>query len=293
MILVTGAAGISGTAVIRELTRNGASARALVRDRARAMALEGLPGIEVIEGDMQRPETLGQALAGVERALMISTANPAMVDVQCAFIDACKKAGVRFVIKFSGKESGVGFDARKFRYGAMHEDIELHLERSGLAWAHLRPSQFMHVYLREASTISAQGALRLPFEDIALAPVDVEDVAKAAHALLVGTGYESQAFEMTGPEALTMAEIAERISAAVGKAVRYVNITLEERRAALLSAGTPPQFVDDLIDQAVERRKRPVSDIRLETHSRFGIRPTTFGEFAIRNSQAFGGLKRA
>ena len=267
MILVTGAAGVSGAAVMRELARNGTSARALVRDRARATALEGLPGIEVVEGDMQRPETLRQALAGVERALVISTANPAMVDTQCTFIDACKNAGVRLVIKFSGKESGAGFDARKFRYGAMHEDIELHLERSGMAWAHLRPSQFMHVYLRETPAIAAQDELRLPFEDIELAPVDVEDVAKAAYALLVGTGHEGQAFEMTGPEALTMAEIAECISAAIGKPVRYVSITLEERRNALLSAGTPPHFVDDLIDQAVERRKRPLSEVHPETHS--------------------------
>lgn len=293
MILVTGAAGISGTAVIRELTRNGTSARALVRDRARAIALEGLPGIEVVEGDMQRPQTLGRAFAGVERALMISSANPAMVEAQCTFVDACKSAGVRYVIKFSGKESGRGFDARAFRYATMHEDIERHLERSGLAWAHLRPSQFMQVYLREAPTIKAQSALLLPFEDIELAPVDIDDIAMAAYALLVGGDHENQAFEMTGPEALTMVEIAERISAAIGKEVRYVNVSLEERRAALLSAGTPTHFVDDLIDQAIERRKRPLSDIHLETHSRFGIRPTTFREFAIRNSQAFGAMKHA
>jgi uncharacterized protein YbjT (DUF2867 family) len=284
---------MSGAAVIRELARNGTPARALVRDRTRAASIEALPGVEIVEGDMQRPETLGQALEGVERALMISSANPAMVETQCTFVEACKRAGVRYVIKFSGKESGSGFDARKFRYTAMHEEIELFLERSGLAWAHLRPSQFMQVYLREAPAIVAQGALRLPFEDIELAPIDVEDVAKAAYALLVGRGGENQAFDMTGPEALTMAEVAERISAAVGSEVRYVNVTLEERRNALLSAGIPSLMADDLTDQAAERRKRPVSDIRLETHSLLGIRPTTFREFAMRNSQAFRGVRRA
>jgi uncharacterized protein YbjT (DUF2867 family) len=293
MILVTGAAGMSGAAVMRELTRNGTPARALVRNRARAASIAGLGGVDVVEGDMQRAETLGRALEGVERALMISSANPAMVETQCAFVDACKAAGVRYVIKFSGKESGSGFDARKFRYTAMHEEIELYLERSGLAWAHLRPSQFMQVYLREAPAMMALGALRLPFEDIELAPVDIEDVAKAAYALLVGRGPENQAFDMTGPEALTMAEIAQCISAATDRQVRYVKVTLEERRNALLLAGTPPPMVDDLIDQAAERRKRPVSDIRLETHSLLGIRPTTFREFAIRNAQAFRGQRRA
>ena len=290
MILVTGAAGLNGSAVVRELAKNRTPARALVRDRGKAAALDGSPGIEVFAGDMQRPETLGHALAGVERVLLISSADPAMADTQSVFIDACKKAGVRYVIKFSGRESGRGFDARKFRYTAMHEDVERYLERSGLAWSHLRPSQFMQVYLRETPTIMARGALFLPFEDIELAPVDIGDIAKAAYGLLVGSGHENRAFDMTGPEALTMAQIADCISAAIGKEARYVAVTLEERRKALLSAGTPSQMVDDLIDQAAERRKRPVSDIRLETHSLFRIRPTTFKEFAMRNAEIFRGL---
>src|SRR5262249_55330344 len=225
MILVTGANGWSGSAVIREFARRNTPVRALIRSRAKARGLETLPDVELMVGDMRRPETLEGALHGVERALMISSSDHEMVETQCTFIDAARRAGVRRIVKFSGKESGAGFEAKRFRFTRMHEDIETYLEGSGLAWTHLRPSQFMQVYLREAPSIVGTGALALPLEDARLAPVDLEDVAKVAFALLKEDGHDGRTYEMTGPEALTMADVAQRISDAIGKTVRYVNVT--------------------------------------------------------------------
>lgn len=292
MILVTGAAGMNGAAVVREFARSKIPVRALVRDRTKAAAFASLPGVELVEGDMQRSETLGRSLDGVERALMISSANPQMAETQRAFIDACRKAGVRHVIKFSGKESGVGFDPRKFRYAAMHEEIEDYLEGSGLAWTHLRPSQFMQVYLREVPTIAAKSALCLPFGQIKLAPIDIEDIAKIAFGLLVAGGHEGKSYDMTGPEALTMTDIAAHISRAVGRPIRYVNVSPEDRRKALLAAGLAPSFVDDLDDQAAERRRHPESHISLDAHALLGVQPTTFAEFAKRHAMDFRGERR-
>src|SRR5262245_7259553 len=119
-ILVTGAAGLNGSAVVREFSRNGVAVRALVRVRSRAVALAELPYVELVEGDMARPETLQRVFEGIDRALMISSANPQMVEVQCRFVDACKAAGVAHVVKFSGKESGIGFDANNFPFTRMH-----------------------------------------------------------------------------------------------------------------------------------------------------------------------------
>ena len=115
MILITGATGLNGAAVIREFARHDARVLVLVRSRGRAGALEGLRSVEIVEGDMLRPETLGPALDGVGRVLMISSARERMIQTQCMFIDAAKRAGVRHVVKFSGKESGVGFNTDHFR----------------------------------------------------------------------------------------------------------------------------------------------------------------------------------
>jgi len=289
MILVTGATGLSGSIVIREFARQTTPVRALVRTRAKSRALETLPTVALVEGDMLRPETLAAALHSVDRVLMISSSDPRMVETQCTFIDACKKAGIKHVVKFSGAESGIGFDPGKFRFVRMHEEIERYLERSGLAWTHLRPSQFMQVYLREAPTIVAENVLYLPMDNARLSPVDIEDIARVAFAVLHNEGHEGKSYDMTGPEALTMTEIAERVSRALGKTVRYVNVAPEEKRRALLAAGTPPERADALDELFAERRRRPESRVHLATHQAFGIRPTTFAEFVRRNADIFRG----
>ena len=144
--------------------------RALVRNRSKASALETHPGVDFLEGDMLRPETLGAALEGVERVLMISSSEERMVETQCSFIDTCKQAGVRHIVKFSGKESGIGFDSSKFRFTRMHEEIERYLKRSGPLWTHLRPSQFMQVCFREVPTMVSGSAFFLPMGNAKLRP---------------------------------------------------------------------------------------------------------------------------
>jgi uncharacterized protein YbjT (DUF2867 family) len=288
MILVTGASGLTGSAIIREFARQQSPVRALVRSRAKAQALETLPTVELVESDMLRPETLADALSGVDRVLLISSANQQMLETQSAFIDAAKKAGVRHIVKLSGLNAALD---SPFLFSRMHAEIERYLERSGLTWTHLRPSQFMPVYLREVPTIVAASAFFLPLEDAKLAPVDMEDIAKAAFALLHTPGHEGKRYEMTGPEALSMTEIAEQISLAIGKTVRYVNISPAERKRALLAAGVPPYVADALDVQASERRKGATGEAVMypETHIALGIRPTTFAEFARRNATVFRG----
>ncbi|BCH08949.1 hypothetical protein MesoLj131c_32070 [Mesorhizobium sp. 131-3-5] len=123
MILVTGATGLNGKAIVHEFARQGHEVRALVRDadRASVAGLGGLVGVELVEGDMRLADTLGAALDGIDRVLMISTAADDMTETQCRFIDACGRAGVAHVVKFSGAESNIGYDAKRFRFTRMHE----------------------------------------------------------------------------------------------------------------------------------------------------------------------------
>ena len=208
MILLTGATGSAGSFIANEFVRQREPLRMLVRNREKTKELEKVPTVEIVEGDMSRKSSMGSALDGVDRALMISAPLMDMVETQCMFIDACKAAGVRHVIKFSG------LDARPetaFPFGRMHKEIEEYLEKSGLAWTHLRPTGFMQEYLREAPGIIQQGALYLALDDVRLNPIDLVDVAKVAYLLLRDGGHEGARLSMTGPEALTMAELADRI----------------------------------------------------------------------------------
>jgi len=120
--------------------------------------------------------------------------------------------------------------------------------------------------------------------------VDLSDVAKAAFALLTTSGHEGKTFLISGPEALSMTEIAEQISLATGATVRYVNISGEERKRAQLAAGIPASVADAL---DVQSRLRKVGNgeevVHLETHTALGIHPTLFAEFARRHAADFLG----
>jgi uncharacterized protein YbjT (DUF2867 family) len=287
MILVTGATGASGSAVIREFARRELPVRALVRDRAR-LVRAGVPsGVEVARGDMLEPETLRSALEGVETALMISSADQRLVDTQRCFIDAAKRSGVRHMVKFSGR--GCRSDS-EFRFARMHAEIEQYLERSGLAWTHLRPGQFMHVYFREVPTIIHDRMLRLPMANARLSPVDVEDIAKVAVSLLHSEGHEGKRYEMTGPEALTMGEVAETISGVTDKPIRYVDVDPDEKNKELLAAGIPAFFAEAM-DELFSSRRKNLEEARvdLSTHEAFDVRPTSFESFVHRHLEVFRG----
>jgi uncharacterized protein YbjT (DUF2867 family) len=284
MILVTGAAGLSGTHIVNELAAQGVPFRALVRNRPKALAI--FPEkVDIVEGDMSRPETLGPALEGIDKALLISSGDARMLETQCSFIDACKRAGVEHVVKFSGNETG--FDRSRFRFTDMHAQAERYLERSGLRWTHLQPCGFMQVYLREARAIRESGQLRLATGDITLAPIDVLDIARISVAVLQAPRQDGRRHLMTGPEALTMAEIARLMSAAAGRPVDYVAITPEQRRRELLAAGAPPYFADALFEQATERLRNPKAVVHLESHAEFNMIPTSFSQFLQRNAFVF------
>jgi uncharacterized protein YbjT (DUF2867 family) len=286
MILLTGATGTAGSFIANEFVRERVPVRILVRNRAKAAGLEKIPTVEIVEGDMSKRSTLGPALDGVDRVLMISAPLMNMVETQNTFIDAAKAAGVRHVIKFSG------LDARPdttFPFGLMHLEIEKYLEASGLVWTQLRPTGFMQEYLREAPSIIKDGALYLALGNSKLNPIDVSDVAKVGFLLLRNGGHEGARIPMTGPEALTMAEMADRISRATGRAVRYVPISADARRQALIAHGIPAEFADALDKQVEERLKGGIeSQVDLSTHELFNVKPTTFLEFSQRSAEAFG-----
>jgi hypothetical protein len=145
----------------------------------------------------------------------------------------------------------------------------------------------MQVYLREAPSIAEKGELRLAMENVRMSPVDQRDVAKVAFALLTSSEHEGKIYEMTGPEALTMHEIAQRISGAIGREVVYIPVTPAERREDLRRAGLPVDFIEALDEQGEERRRCSESRVFLATHEGFGVQPTTFAEFAHRYASVF------
>ena len=189
MILVTGATGLNGKELLRRLSGRGIAVRALVRNPDKAEAIAALPQVEIVQGDMARPETLTAALHDVDRAMLISSSDPMMLDVQSNFIDAAKKAGLKHVVKLSGIMPELD---SAFRFARMHGEIEKRLEASGMAFTHLRAGEFMSAYFRQAPMIAAKGAMFLPMADARIASIDVGDIAEVAVTVLTKPGHEGR-----------------------------------------------------------------------------------------------------
>jgi len=286
MILVTGATGLNGKELLRVLSASGVAVRALVRNPARAEAIAALPNVEIVQGDMAHPETLATGLRGVDRAMLISSSDPMMLDVQTNFIDAAKQAGVKHVVKLSGIMPELD---SAFRFARMHGEIEKRLEASGMAFTHLRAGEFMPAYFRQVPNITAKGAMFLPMEDARIASIDVGDIAEIAAKVLTGAGHEGKTYPLTGPQALTMTEVAEKLSAATGKTIRYVNVPPEAARQAQIAAGMPPYLADALFELFAERRNGKEAKVWPDAERLLDRRPTSFDEFAKRNATVFRG----
>ncbi len=286
MILVTGATGLNGRELLRVLSARAVAVRALVRDPAKAGAIAALPNVEIVQGDMGQPETLAAALHDIDRAMLISSSAADMLDVQSNFIDAARKAGVRHVVKLSGIMPELH---SVFRFARMHGEIEKRLEASGMAFTHLRAGEFMPAYFRQVPMIAAKGAILLPMENARIASIDVGDIAEIAADVLTGPGHDGKIYPLTGPEALTMTEVAEKLSAATGKTIRYINVAPEDARRAQLAAGMPPYLADALFELFAERRNGKEGKVWPDAETLLGRRPTSFGEFARRNAAIFRG----
>ncbi len=290
MILVTGSTGMTGSELVRRLSAKGVPVRALARNMAKAAALSALPNVEIVEGDMAHPETLSAALQDVDRAMLISSSAPDMLEVQSNFIDAAKKVGVKYVVKLSGIMPEVD---SPFRYARMHGEIEKKLEASGMAFTNLRAGEFFTAYFRRVPAIVAKGELILPMEDARIASIDIGDIAEVAATVLTNPGHEGKTYPITGPEALSMTEVAEKLSVVTNKPIKYVNVSPEEAKNANLANGMPPYVADSLFELFAERRKGKESQVSSVIPTIFGWQATRFDEFTARNAAIFRGEQPA
>jgi len=259
MILVSGATGTVGRAAVGELLRAGAPVRALVRHPERARGLLG-PGVELAVGDLETAAGLRAALEGAERVLVIAPLGPRLAEMEAALVDAAARAGVRHAVKLSTlgvaeRADGGGPEPRQYR---LHREPERRLERSGMAWTHLRPGPFMQNLLAQAPGVAAGGVLRGAWGAGAIAPVDARDVAAVAARALLDPGHEGRVHALPGPEALTWPEVAGRLGRALRRPVRYVDLPPEDVAGSLRAHGASEWMAGALLEvMAGVRRGAP------------------------------------
>ena len=244
MILVIGATGNVGSKLVEQLATMGHQVRALVRHPEKATCIQEL-GVDIVPGDLECRDMLDAALKGVEKVFLLSPDDPRQGELQGNLIEAAQRGAVRQVVKLSAftaaPDSPVSF-------AKWHWQTEQQLLASGLASTILRPTLYMqNLVTFFAQSIAAQGLFVLPMKEGKVSQVDARDIAAVAARVLTEEGHEGKTYTITGPQALSFTQVAEQLSAALGKRVTYVDPPVEVYRQALLDAGTPVWFADALI----------------------------------------------
>ena len=233
-ILVTGATGSVASLVAARLRADGIGVRALVRDAGKASALAAA-GVELSIGGFEDPGVLGAALDGIASVFLVTPPHPdaaAMVDRFLA-VAAKRVPGPRIVRLSAIKASERGPTENTRSHG--HADRAI--IDSGLPYVILRPNYFMQNLLGSAEAILSKGMLFQGTGDGRIGFIDVRDIADVAAATLVDARWDRGIYELTGPDAISYADVAKLLGAALGREVRHVPVTPEQVRASILERG--------------------------------------------------------
>jgi len=279
-ILVTGATGRVGRLVVAELLAAGVPVRALTR---RPSAAELPPAVEVFAGDLTAPESLDAALQGVGAVFLLWTAPSATVG---AVVERLAAHTRRVVFLSSPHQTPHPFFQQPNPMAALHAGIERSIGAAGLESTMIRPGMFAsNVTFWWADAIRNRGVVRWPYGAAETAPIDERDIAAVAARALQQDGHAGGDYVLTGPESLSQAEQVAIIADAIGRPIRFEELTPDEFRRET-EGRWPPMVVNMLLAAWGAAIGRPafvtstVADI-------VGTPARTFRQWAADHADAF------
>ena len=242
-ILVTGATGNVGSMLIPSLTNLGAEVRALTRDESKAKGLRDA-GVEVVVGDLEKPDTLDAAFRGVDKVLLITPPNPNQVIQTKNGIEAAKRNGSPFIVRLSAGALKEEMPGALPPISGQHAETDPMLKASGLPYNIIRPHFFMQNTMMAAQSVASEGVVYMAFKDGKVGMIDVRDVADVAVKVLTEDGHEGKTYTLTGPASISFHDVAAGLSKALGKQVNYVDVPIDAARQAMISMGLPEWIAD-------------------------------------------------
>ena len=282
MIVVTGATGTIGRAVLRRLSDAGIEARALSRDPSRGPSL---PGVQWAQADLAEPDTLRAPFDGADRLFLLTGNAQNMTRLQTNAVEAAAAAGVDHVVKLSARGAQPGSASA---IGRWHHEVEVCLRQTDMAWTMLRPHVFMQNLLDQAERIRTRGTVRAASGDGRVPFIDTRDIADVAATVLTEDGHAGRTYVLTGGVALDYHQVAAAIGAATGRTVEYVAERPEEARARLTAEGLPDWLVDSrLALAAYHRAGGETARVTRDVFEVTGHPPRSIAQFAYDHRSAF------
>jgi uncharacterized protein YbjT (DUF2867 family) len=251
VILVIGAGSRTGRELMRLLSAAGQPVRSLARPGGLVV------GPEAVVGDLADPAALNRAMTGVSKVFLLSSAAPDELAWHRNAIDAAARAGVSLLVR----SSILGADpASPARFIADHGKSDEYLRESGVPHVILRPNFYMHnVSELWPPALGEDGSYYAPAGEARISMTDARDVAAVAARVLTEDGHSGQAYDITGPEALSHDQACAQLGAALGRPVRYVPVDDATARSAMLAAGLGGWLTDGLIELYQDYRRSGLS----------------------------------
>ena len=281
-VLVAGATGNTGRALVRELKAAGVPLRAAARHRD---GLRSLGVAEVVEIDFADPHSLARALRGIEKLYLATPLGPGM-DIQTEqVVAAAVRAGVTHIVRLSGLAAE---SPDSSRVGQWHRASERAVESSGLAWTHLRANVFMQNYTNNhLGSMRLQGLFHDPVGEGRVSYIDVGDIAATAARVLTEPGHENRVYTLTGPEALTSHEVAALFSQAAGREIRSIEISIDAARDAMFGFGIPEAVVDAVAEWYRHMRDGKLAGVTPVVQEIIRRSPRSFSDFIAGQGNLF------
>jgi uncharacterized protein YbjT (DUF2867 family) len=275
MILVTGASGNAGGAVLNGLLELGAEARAAVRPGSE----EGLPdGIESAETDLNDSASVRQAAQGVTAAFLLSGYEG--IDKS---LPALRESGVERVVLLSSSAAPTGnLDNAVARYHILSERA---VRDSGLSFTFLQPNSFMSNAYRWLPQLKDGNVVRGPFPEVAISTIHPDDLGAVAARALTTSDHEGEAYRLSGPEALRPAEQVAIVAKYAGRDLRFEGQSDAEARAEMEQA-MPKPYVDAFFEFFSEGTVDETT-VHPTVKQVTGREPRSFEEWAEAHADAF------
>lgn len=268
-IAITGATGKLGRLVVNKLKTELSAVNIIAFARSTEKAAD--LGVAVREADYDRPETLNQALAGVENLLLISSSEVGKRIAQHNnVIEAAKKAGVKRIVYTSVLHA----DTSPLSLAIEHRATETKLKESGIPLTVLRNGWYNENYTNSIPGALAAGAFIGSAGTGKISSAARADYAEAAVAVLTGEGHEGKIYELAGDEAYTLSDLAAEISRQTGIMIPYKNLSEDEYAAALIGFGLPEPLAHSIAGWDVDVSNDVLFDDRQQLSVLIG-RPTT------------------
>jgi uncharacterized protein YbjT (DUF2867 family) len=277
MILVTGATGKIGSQVVKQLAEAGVPVRALVRDPQKAGDLAG-PNVELVQGDLMDPASLDRAMQGVDKLFLLSPQGGDPLTMERAAVEAAQRAGVKHIVKLAvmgtSPFSHVGFLRS-------HWQVEKLIEQAGIDYTFLHPNHLMQHFIAVfAGPIIGTNSFFAPMKQGKVSMVDTRDIAAVAVAALTEEGHGGRVYDITGPEALSYSEAADKLSSALGRRIMYIDVPPEAAKQAIMGSGAPEFIADDVVGLYVYF-SNGYGETTTDTVARVAKKqPTSFDQFA-------------